>query len=100
MDSLSINLSPRALVSALSSAQQQLVEIAKAFSRDAKIIIMDEPTASITVEDAENLFGIIRKITRTGHLRSSTSPTASRRSSRSPIGSWSCGTARRSPWTA
>jgi len=66
MDSLSINLSPRALVSALSSAQQQLVEIAKAFSRDAKIIIMDEPTASITVEDADKLFGIIRKITRAG----------------------------------
>jgi ABC-type sugar transport system ATPase subunit len=66
MQSLSIHLSPGALVSSLSSAQQQLVEIAKAFSRDAKIIIMDEPTASITVEDADNLFGIIRKITRAG----------------------------------
>ncbi len=66
LESLSIPLSPGALVSALSSAQQQQVEIAKAFSRDAKIIIMDEPTASITVEDAENLFRIIRKITRAG----------------------------------
>jgi ABC-type sugar transport system ATPase subunit len=66
MESLSIRLPPGALVSNLSSAQQQLVEIAKAFSRDAKIIIMDEPTASITVEDAENLFGIIRKIKRAG----------------------------------
>ena len=66
LERLSINLSPAALVSSLSSAQQQLVEIAKAFSRDAKIIIMDEPTASITVEDAENLFGTIRKITRAG----------------------------------
>jgi len=66
LDSLSIHLPPTAVVAALSSAQQQLVEIAKAFSRDAKIIIMDEPTASITVEDAENLFGIIRKITRAG----------------------------------
>jgi ABC-type sugar transport system ATPase subunit len=66
MESLSIHLLPDALVSSLSSAQQQLVEIAKAFSRDAKIIIMDEPTASITVDDAENLFGIIRKITRAG----------------------------------
>jgi rhamnose transport system ATP-binding protein len=66
LESLSIHLAPGALVTTLSAAQQQLVEIAKAFSRDAKIIIMDEPTASITVEDAENLFGIIRKITRTG----------------------------------
>ena len=66
MDSLSIRLSPGALVTSLSSAQQQLVEIAKAFSRDAKIIIMDEPTASITAEDTENLFGIIRRITRAG----------------------------------
>ena len=66
LDRLSIRLSPGAMVSALSSAQQQLVEIAKAFSRDAKILIMDEPTASITVDDAENLFGIIRAITRAG----------------------------------
>jgi ribose transport system ATP-binding protein len=66
LERLSIPLSPSALVSSLSPAQQQLVEIAKAFSRDAKIIIMDEPTASITVEDTENLFGIIRKITKAG----------------------------------
>jgi ABC-type sugar transport system ATPase subunit len=66
LQKLSIPLSPGALVSTLSSAQQQLVEIAKAFSRDAKIIIMDEPTASITAEDTENLFGIIRTITRAG----------------------------------
>jgi ribose transport system ATP-binding protein/inositol transport system ATP-binding protein len=66
MDRLSIHLSPTALVADLSAAHQQLVEIAKAFSRDAKIIIMDEPTASITEEDTENLFGIIRNIVRTG----------------------------------
>jgi ABC-type sugar transport system ATPase subunit len=66
MERLSIPLAPGALVSSLSAAQQQLVEIAKAFSRDAKIIIMDEPTASLTAEDTENLFTIIRTITRTG----------------------------------
>ncbi len=66
MERLSIPLAPSALVSALSAAQQQLVEIAKAFSRDAKIIIMDEPTASLTAEDTENLFGIIRTITQAG----------------------------------
>jgi rhamnose transport system ATP-binding protein len=66
LDGLSIRLAPAAIAAGLSSAQQQLEEIAKAFSRDAKIIIMDEPTASITAEDTENLFGIIRRITRAG----------------------------------
>ena len=66
LNNLSIHLSPTALVADLSAAQQQLVEIAKAFSRDAKIIIMDEPTASITEEDTENLFNIIRKIVKSG----------------------------------
>ena len=66
MDSLSIHLPPTAIVADLSAANQQLVEIAKAFSRDAKIIIMDEPTASITEEDTENLFSIIRKIVKAG----------------------------------
>ena len=63
---LSIDLDPRAKVSNLSAAKQQLIEIAKAFSREAKIIIMDEPTASITGEDTENLFNIIRQIVKKG----------------------------------
>jgi ribose transport system ATP-binding protein len=66
LEKLSIHLPPNAIVADLSSAQQQLVEIAKAFSRDAKIIIMDEPTASITAEDTENLFTIIKRIKLTG----------------------------------
>jgi ABC-type sugar transport system ATPase subunit len=63
---LSINLSPTTAVADLSAAQQQLVEIAKAFSRDAKIIIMDEPTSSITAEDTANLFTIIQRIIKIG----------------------------------
>jgi len=63
---LSINISPRITVSRLSAAQQQMVEIAKALSVDSKIIIMDEPTAAITEEDTENLFGIIRGVTKKG----------------------------------
>lgn len=63
---LSIPLSPLSIVAELSAAQQQLIEIAKAFSREAKIIIMDEPTASITEEDTENLFNLIRRIVKTG----------------------------------
>jgi len=63
---LSINLSPLTLVADLSTAQQQLVEIAKAFSVESKIIIMDEPTSAITEDDTENLFSIIRRIVKSG----------------------------------
>jgi len=63
---LSMELDPRAETIDLSAAQHQLLEIAKAFSREAKIIIMDEPTASITEEDTENLFNIIKNIVKKG----------------------------------
>jgi len=63
---LSIDLNPRVKISNYSAAKQQLIEIAKAFSKEAKIIIMDEPTASITEGDTENLFNIIRKIVKKG----------------------------------
>ncbi|MCI8993763.1 MAG: sugar ABC transporter ATP-binding protein [Eubacterium sp.] len=46
----------------LSTSQRQMVEIAKALSYNADIIIMDEPTSSITEAEVENLFGIIRKL--------------------------------------
>lgn len=66
LNDLSINLSPKTIISRLSVAQQQMVEIARAFSFDAKIIIMDEPTAAITEEDTANLFDIIRRIVKKG----------------------------------
>ena len=46
----------------LSVAQQQLVEIAKALSRDARILIMDEPTASLTKHECEELYNIVDKL--------------------------------------
>ncbi|PHV70249.1 D-xylose ABC transporter ATP-binding protein [Sporanaerobium hydrogeniformans] len=46
----------------LSVAQQQLVEIAKALSRDARIIIMDEPTASLTKTECEELYQIVERL--------------------------------------
>lgn len=64
---LSIHLNPKALVSELSAAQCQLVEIAKAFSSSAKIIIMDEPTSAITEEDTINLFNLIKTIKKSGN---------------------------------
>lgn len=63
---LFIDLNPRTKTSNLSAAKHQLIEIAKAFSREAKIIIMDEPTASITEGDTGNLFNIIRQIVKKG----------------------------------
>jgi rhamnose transport system ATP-binding protein len=46
----------------LSMPQQQLVEIARALGADAKVLIMDEPTASLSDEDSRNLFGVIRQL--------------------------------------
>ncbi len=56
---LDVRVDPEALVSELTVAQQQGVEIAKAISLDARIIVMDEPTASLTGQEAESLFRLI-----------------------------------------
>ncbi|MBR2571837.1 MAG: sugar ABC transporter ATP-binding protein [Clostridia bacterium] len=57
-----INISPNALISSLSIAQQQMVEIAKALLMDAKVIVMDEPTDALPDEEVESLFNIIREL--------------------------------------
>ena len=57
-----VNISPNALISSLSIAQQQMVEIAKALLMDAKVIIMDEPTDALPDEEVESLFNIIRTL--------------------------------------
>jgi rhamnose transport system ATP-binding protein len=59
---LGIDIDAHALVSTLSVAQQQLVEIAKALSRDADVVIFDEPTASLTSVEEERLFALIRRL--------------------------------------
>lgn len=46
----------------LTMPQQQLVEIARALGADAKVLILDEPTASLSEEDTQNLFGVIRQL--------------------------------------
>ena len=53
---------PRTLIRELSVANRQIIEIAKAVVKNAKVIIMDEPTAAITVEEQENLFRIVREL--------------------------------------
>jgi ribose transport system ATP-binding protein len=59
IDKYNINLNPDAILLNLSAAQRQLAEIIKAVSSDPRILIMDEPTSSLTVDEAENLFKII-----------------------------------------
>ncbi len=64
--SLEIAIAPQERVRALGVAEQQLVEIAKALSRDARIIVMDEPTATLTTHEIHRLFGAIRTLTARG----------------------------------
>ena len=59
---LNADFDSRALMGNLSVAQQQMVEIAKALSVNAKIIIMDEPTAALTKRESEELYRITRKL--------------------------------------
>lgn len=61
-----LNASPTTLVSNLTTGQMQMVEIAKALSRSARIIVMDEPTSSLTAGEAEKLFEIIAELKRNG----------------------------------
>lgn len=56
------SVSPKALIRDLSVANCQIVEIMKASAGNARIVIMDEPTASITVEEQKNLFKIIKQL--------------------------------------
>jgi ribose transport system ATP-binding protein len=52
----------------LSIGQQQIVELARALAIDAKVIILDEPTASLSVHESEKLFAILRELRASGHL--------------------------------
>jgi ribose transport system ATP-binding protein/inositol transport system ATP-binding protein len=62
LSSFGLNFGPDMTVDTLSVAQQQMVEICRAISFDAKIIIMDEPTASLSNNEVENLFRQIRRL--------------------------------------
>lgn len=60
------NISPAAEVRSLSMPEQQLVEIASALGAGARIVIMDEPTASLTQKEVELLFGVVRELRASG----------------------------------
>ena len=66
LDDLEIPIDPKAKVLTLSTSHCQLIEIARSVSYNAKIIIMDEPTSSLTEVEAELLFKLIKKLTDKG----------------------------------
>jgi len=63
---LEININPKMKVRDLSVSQRQMIEIAKAVSYNSKIIVMDEPTSSLTENEVEHLFKIIRRLKEDG----------------------------------
>lgn len=66
LEKLKVDIDPTVMVNSLSIAQQQMVEIAKALSLNAKIIIMDEPTDTLTDQEVNSLFEIIHELKKQG----------------------------------
>ena len=59
---LDVHVDPSAIVRGLSMADQQLIEIAKALSTEARLLILDEPTASLSLHETERLFAIVERL--------------------------------------
>lgn len=66
LEVVGLEVSPDTLLSELTLGKQQLVEIAKALSTEAKVIIMDEPTSSLSMSESERLFDVIRELRESG----------------------------------
>ncbi len=66
LDEVGLSIDPRTKVAALGIAQQQLVEIARALSRDARVIVMDEPTATLTQTEQRILFTTMSRLRASG----------------------------------
>lgn len=66
LERLGIHFDPDSLIRSYSVANRQLIEIAKALSHELSIIVFDEPTAALTVEETENLYKIIRLLKEEG----------------------------------
>jgi ribose transport system ATP-binding protein len=66
LDRVGADIATDAIVSNLSIARRQLVEIAKALGVDAKLLILDEPTASLSRGEAEKLFALVRRLAQSG----------------------------------
>jgi ribose transport system ATP-binding protein len=63
LDELDMHISPKTIAGDLSVGQQQMIEIGRALTRNARVIIMDEPTSSLSETETETLFQVIHKLT-------------------------------------
>lgn len=66
MARVGLDLDPRAPIGALSAAHKQLVQIARVLSAEARVLLLDEPTSSLTEHEAARLFGILRPLQEAG----------------------------------
>lgn len=66
LESMELDIDPTSIVKDMSIAQQQIVEICKAMAYDAKIFILDEPTATLSTREIDKLFTIMKKIQQNG----------------------------------
>jgi len=62
LDTLNVKLDPNTIIGDLTVSEKQIVEIAKAISKEAKILVMDEPTAALSEEETQSLFRIIKTL--------------------------------------
>ena len=65
-DRLEIDVDPKQIIGTLSVSKRQMVEIAKAVSYNAKIVVLDEPTSSLTEDEVDHLFSIMNRLTAEG----------------------------------
>jgi len=66
LKSISLDINPKTPVNRLTVSQQQMVEIARALSHEARVVIMDEPTSALSPKEIEALFAVIRKLKEMG----------------------------------
>ena len=66
MASVGLNINPTAIVNRLSTAQQQLIQLSRVLATGAKLLIFDEPTASLTTKETETLLNLMRKLREEG----------------------------------
>ncbi len=66
MDMVGLAVPPTALMRGLSAAQKRLTQIARALAAEARVILLDEPTSTLTQHEADNLFDVLREVKRRG----------------------------------
>ncbi|MBS4196400.1 sugar ABC transporter ATP-binding protein [Lederbergia citri] len=66
LEKVNLRINPETLIKDLGVGKQQLIEIAKALSKDVKLLILDEPTAALNEDDSENLLDLLRELKKQG----------------------------------